>query len=337
MHPGSTRLQATMGQHYHWKGIEKTIRKTCETCPLCQLTKRKNLKFAFLPPKEPETIPWHTLCIDLIGPYKVGVPYVYEKGKKGQPDKKKQRELHCLTMIDPATGWFEIVAIEDKRADTIAILLERHWLSRYPWPTEVVCDRGNEFMKECKDMLTNYYGLRRKPITTRNPQANAMVERAHQTLHNLIETQKLHEMEFGPEETNPEPFQGLLNSVGFAMKATAHTTLGATPMQLVFGRDAILNVGFQADWQYIKDRKQKLIIQNNKRENAKRIAHEYQVGDRVTILQPNNQKHGGTLYKGPFTIDRVYDNGTVRLAQPTKNGGVVYQQWNVRNIHPYKD
>ncbi len=50
MHPGSTRLQATMGQHYHWKGIEKTIRKSCETCPLCQLTKRKNSKFAFLPP-----------------------------------------------------------------------------------------------------------------------------------------------------------------------------------------------------------------------------------------------------------------------------------------------
>ena len=49
-----------------------------------------------LPAKAPDVLPWYTLCIDLIGPYKTG---------------KDQNEvqLHCLTMIDPATGWFEIV------------------------------------------------------------------------------------------------------------------------------------------------------------------------------------------------------------------------------------
>ena len=41
-------------------------------------------------------------------------------------------------------------------------------------------------------------------------------------------------------------------------------------MQLVFGRDAVLNNQFEADWKYIRDRKRKLIEQNNTRENAKR-------------------------------------------------------------------
>jgi hypothetical protein len=40
-------------------------------------------------------------------------------------------------MIDPATGWFEIVEVPTKQADYIANLLEFNWLSRYPWPTEI--------------------------------------------------------------------------------------------------------------------------------------------------------------------------------------------------------
>ena len=39
-----------------------------------------------------------------------------------------------MTMIDPATGWFEIVEIPNKRADYIANVLEYTWLTRaVPW------------------------------------------------------------------------------------------------------------------------------------------------------------------------------------------------------------
>ena len=64
-------------------------------------------------------------------------------------------------MIDPATGWFELCTIEDKRADTIANLVEQTWLSRYPWPTKVIFDRGSEFMAEFADMVTEDYGIKR--------------------------------------------------------------------------------------------------------------------------------------------------------------------------------
>ena len=37
-----------------------------------------------------------------------------------------------------------------------------------------------------------------------------------------------------------DPWSGILHAVMFAIRATLHTTLKATPMQLVFGRDAIL-------------------------------------------------------------------------------------------------
>jgi uncharacterized membrane protein len=43
-------------------------------------------------------------------------------------------------------------------------------------------------------MCVNDYGIKRKVISTQNPQANAIIERAHQTLGNLIRSfwQKLH-------------------------------------------------------------------------------------------------------------------------------------------------
>ena len=56
-------------------------------------------------------------------------------------------------------------------------------------------------------------------------------------------------------------------------------------MQLVFGRDAILNIPFTANWKLIEDRKRKLIEHNNKRENKKRMDYTYQTGDLVLIKQ----------------------------------------------------
>ena len=92
-------------------------------------------------------------------------------------------------------------------------------------------------------------------------------------------------------------------------------------------------MSFEANWQYIKERKQKLIHQNNRQENAKRIPHNYAVGDLVMIKENPNRKHGSPQYSGPLTVTAVYDNGTVQLSKAT-NGGAVYQTWNVGNIHP---
>jgi hypothetical protein len=40
----------------------------------------------------------------------------------------------------------------------------------------------------------------------------------------------------------------VLSAVRFAMHAMLHTTMRATPMQLVYGHDAIHNIHFEADW-----------------------------------------------------------------------------------------
>jgi len=159
-----------------------------------------------------------------------------------------------------------------------------------------------------------------------------MVERAHQTIHNLIATQNIKSKHDLPDGQ----WDGVLSAVGFAMRSTIHMTTQATPAQLVFGRDAIHNTRFEANWQYIRDRRQRVIQQNNDKENAKRSPHVYQPNDTVMIEQYQHRKFGQPRFKGPYVVDRVNDNGTVRLRHATANGGTVYQTWNVRNIYPYK-
>ena len=318
LHTGETRMELTMGQHYYWPKMRETIQAFCKRCAMCRKTKKKQTKRGLLPPKaNVETIPWHTLCIDLIGPYSFG-------------HKENQVELWCMTMIDPATGWFEIVEIPTKRADYIANYLEMTWLTRYPWPTEIIMDRGKEFAAEVRELINTEYGINKKLITTRNPQANAVVERVHKTVHQMIDSMDIK----GKSDLDEHfGFQGVLSAIRRAVSAVVHTTMRATPSQLVFGRDALLNVSFEADWQYIKARKQKLIVQNNIKENAKRVPHTYNVGDTVMIRLHTQRKHGSDKYTGPHTLTTVNDNGTVTLRKDA-NGGAVHETWNIRNLEP---
>ena len=73
-----------------------------------------------------------------------------------------------------------------------------------------------------------------------------------------------------------------------------------------------------------------------------KISHElrtnsYKVGDKVRVRTKHNRKYGEDAYIGPFTIDQVHDNGTLKLRQSTQSGGVIYQTWNIHNVLPYKD
>jgi hypothetical protein len=87
----------------------------------------------------------------------------------------------------------------------------------------------------------------------------------------------------------------------------------STPMQLVFGRDAIINTKFVADWDYIKQRKQQRLHANNIKENVKCTPHTYNVADKVMVKQHNSTKYGEPEYKGPYTIATVNENGTIRI------------------------
>ena len=317
-HPGETRTEETVKQHFTWKKLRATVHDICSKCPTCQKYKQTYKKYGHLPEKKAEGQPWQKLCVDLIGPYNVE-----------QKDKTTQT-LRCVTMIDPATGWFEMRKINDKQSYTVAQQVELAWLTRYPWPDEIIYDRGTEFLGDFAQMIKeDYPTIQQTPITTRNPQANGILERAHATLSNIIKT-----MDLETDKQEDNPWDGILAATMFAMRSTFHTTLQATPAQLVFGRDSILNIQCEANWNLIKARKQAMIRKNNQYENAKCIQHKYNTGDKVLCANDGQRqaKFGKELWAGPYKIRAVNDNGTVTLKI-----GCVIDKINIRRIKPYKE
>ena len=148
-------------------------------------------------------------------------------------------------MIDPATGWFEMAQIPNKTAPEIADITKKTWFTRYPLPQRIVFDHGTEFMAEFDKMCHNDYWLKRKHIKTRNPQSNTIIERIHRTIGNIIRTIDVSNI------VNNDPWSSILAATMFAVRATYHTTIQASPMQLVFGQDTILNIKHVFNWEHI--------------------------------------------------------------------------------------
>ena len=134
MHPGETCMELTMAYHYIWKGMRKTV--VCSCCDSCHKNKRWHPKLGILNPKNPELVPWETVCIDLIGPYTISKVKYDKDGKQVISD--THTYLHTMTKIDPTTGWFEIMEIPNKWADKISNLFEQVWLAHYPWLAKVM-------------------------------------------------------------------------------------------------------------------------------------------------------------------------------------------------------
>lgn len=316
-HPGQTRLEATIRQIYTWPKLREHVHQYCRSCDKCQRNKKQRKRYGHLPAKEAETTPWKRINVDLIGPYTVK--------SINDPESRKPRELRALTMIDPVTGWFEIKSIPRPDAASVMDAFYESWICRYPRPAEIGFDNGSEFKTVFTATCANY-GIKPKHSTPYNPQSNGIIERIHQVVGNSLRTLELEQATLN----DVDPWSVYLASVAWAIRSTYHTVLEATPGQLVFGRDMVLPIQFQADWARIKMRKQESIDESNTRENAKRIAHDYKVGEQVLVDKPGITRKMSSPRHGPYPITKVYTNGTVRISR-----GAVNEQINVRRLTPY--
>jgi hypothetical protein len=204
-HPGHSRLEETMRSVMYWKGMHTTIWRYIKSCRSCQVNKSHSLKYGHVPPKLVITTHCRALCVDLVGPYTL-------KGKDGS-----SIDFMCLTMINPATSWFEIVElltvllaipkagkgkkatcldytkdaeILNKTSAQISNLVYKCWFSRYPCCRYLMYNNGIEFKLHFRALCTTY-GIKGKPTSIRNQTANAILEHIHAVFTNMLRTAKL--------------------------------------------------------------------------------------------------------------------------------------------------
>jgi hypothetical protein len=95
----------------------------------------------------------------------------------------------------------------------------------------------------------------------------------------MLRVFELEDRELDPDD----PWNEFLQNCAFAIRSTFHTTLQASPGQLIFGRDVIHDIRFEANWDRIKNNKEKYITTSKKRENRNRIKNKYDFGERIIL------------------------------------------------------
>jgi transposase InsO family protein len=194
-----------------------------------------------LPPKDAEETPFDTVCVDLIGPWKLSI---FEE--------QKTIELNALSIIDAVTGLTEFSRINSKEAAYIATEFTRSWLQRYPKPRRCIHDNGSEFIGAPFQQMLSSNGIQDVPTTT---MSNGICERSHQTIANHLRT-IINDKEI-PTIDDAERI--------------LHQTLKTTPGALVFNRDMLLPIPFHHNFEAIHQRRQQLIDNNNARQNFRRL------------------------------------------------------------------
>ena len=308
LHAGQRRMEESVLRYFTWPGCTADIERFVKSCETCQKNKSTNTgRAGKIPLKDPpEYEPWDMLTVDLCGPWKT---IIEDESSK----KKSKMQIWALTMVDEATGWIEIIPIQNKESKNIAYIVDAEWFCIYPRPKYCLYDNGTEFTgDEFQELLTSY-GIEKKPTTVKNPQANAMHERTHLVLTEMLRTQEI-KVEKG--STSEMEIRRVLQCCAFAIRATTNLTTKYSPSHLIFSRDMIMHQKEVADWELLRERKVVQQTKDNERENKGRSNHTYQVGEKVLVLTRANERGGKLLkyqHKGPYEIMKIYSNGTVKI------------------------
>ena len=316
-HAGMSSLESSLNSTFVHPEISRRCADIVRTCPECQRFKSRGAGYGQLAPREALAAPWYEVQVDTIGPWVI---------KLGDYD----IEFWALTMIDTVTNLAELVRLPSRRpsSEVTARAFEINWLLRYPRPMRVVHDQGTEFKANFLAMLRTY-GIDPVPTTVRNPQANAIIERSHQVVGNILRTALL-EKPVATEQEAERLMDYALANACFAMRATINRTLKMSPGSLAFHRDMTMDLPFVANFLQLRDRRQALIDYNLRRENARRRNHDYKVGDFVLEMVDNPTKLGYPT-KGPFRITQIHTNGTITIQRRPH----VTDRVNIRRFRPY--
>jgi len=316
-HGGITRMKQSMSAYFWFPNLHDAIENFVKTCDACQRYKNPGRTHGEAPARLELADPWSEVAVDLIGPWNVQV---------GQ----RHLTIYALTSIDIATTLSEIIRIEEKTSEHIAVKFEQSWLARYPRPIKVIHDRGGEFVGGPFQALLHRTGIRPACITTKNPQANAVCERMHGTIKNQLRT-IFH-------ANPPQDVGGALDIIDLAIssamhasRTAVHRTLKISPGALAFHRDMLLPIPILADFNLIRQRRQTLIDDDARRANQSRIvSHDYTIGDEI-LIKVERPGPLGPRAIGPYTIVQVHTNGTVTFERMPN----IYERINIRRIRPY--
>jgi hypothetical protein len=202
-----------------------------------------------------------------------------------------------------------------------------HKLAR---PIRCVHDKGGEFIGSEFQWLLALFSIKDVCSTSKNPQSNAICERMHQTVENVLRT-LIHSNLPRTMTSAKDIVDDALATAMHAIRTTVATTLGSASGSLAFARDMFLNVPLVADWQTIARKREQHVNENLRRANQKRRQYDYATGQQV-LKKVHNPTALGVRTMGPYLIEPVHVNGNLTLQ--LRQG--VTERINICRVLPYR-
>ena len=179
--------QGHLGEHKTWKAFNRKhytpqgkqrCREIVRTCPECQLG--KDYKARHVPKGHIHSSgPWETVSIDIVGPLPV--------------DGNSNR--YIVTIMDVYSRYLIATPVRNHKASTVSRCLYESAVAYFGAPRSLLSDRGTEFTSIIWESLTQMLGAKIKLTSPYYPQGNAVIERSHRTLSNMLRTMLLERRE----------------------------------------------------------------------------------------------------------------------------------------------
>ena len=169
-HNGFRRTYNALKRQYYWPGMRKHILKHCKACHQCSLQNQGPGELEFGHFNVP-SVPMEFICMDLVGP----ISPQTSKGNK-----------YMLTVIDMLTGYTIVVAIPDKRAETVCQAYRDHVYCTFGGSSRILTDNGTEFRSKEMKQICDELEIKQVFSPVYTPQANGRLEGWHRFLKSCI-------------------------------------------------------------------------------------------------------------------------------------------------------
>ena len=293
-HLGGQALWKLFSDRFAYKASRRLCIEVALSCPQCQLGSDYGHRL-----KTTGTIqsrgPWDTLSVDIVGPLPAD-----------------PRHEFLIVFIDCYSRYTILAPASNHTANTVSDALLRHVVPYFGTPRRLLSDRGREFVGEVWGKLMGSLGVQRVLTSPYHPEGNAVNERSHRTMNNMLRARLL-------EGTSSKAWVEKVPGIMLALNAMVHEPHGFSASMVATGREPTLPPDLQNDAcaspslddpaHYVEVLRQHLSMTHQQMTAPPPpvSANPYQEGSLIFVMTtpPERTNKLTPRWKGPFRVKRV--------------------------------
>ena len=235
--------------------------------------------------------PWDTLSVDIVGPLPAD-----------------HRQEFLIVFVDCYSRYMILVPSSNHTTSTVSEALLRHVIPYFGTPHRLLSDQGREFVGDVRGKLLCSLRIQRLLTSPYHPEGNAINERSHRTLNNMLRARLL-------EGTSSKAWVEKVPGIMLTINAMSHKPHRFSASMVATGREPTLPPDFQHDahaspsvedpTDYVEVLAQRLKLTHKQMAAPPppAVVNPYQEG--ILIYAMTTPPGRFPRWKGPFRVKRI--------------------------------